>query len=122
MKSEAYGPRERIRSKKDFADLYKSGGCYRGKHFNLIFRPNELGFSRMSAVASRRIGNAVVRARSRRRARELFRRNKDLVPGTMDMLVIARLGLGEASWEDLLQQYRSAMKYAARGRRADTSQ
>ncbi len=119
MKSEAYGPRERIRSKKDFTDLYKSGGCFRGKYFNLIFRPNALGFSRMSAVASRRIGNAVARNKARRRARELFRRHKDLVPGTLDMLVIARQGIGEASWENLLGQYRSAMKYAARSRRPE---
>lgn len=118
MKPEAYGPRERIRSKKDFSDLYQSGGCFRGKHFNLIFRPNELGFSRMSAVASRRIGNAVARNRARRRARELFRRHKDLVPGTLDMLVIARLGIGAASWEELFRQYQSAMKYAARGGRS----
>ena len=115
MKSEAYGPRERIRTKKDFSDLYESGGCFRGKHFNLIFRPNDLGYSRMSAVASRRIGNAVARNKARRRARELFRRHKDLVPGTLDMLVIARQGIGEAAWEDLLRQYKSAMKYAARG-------
>ncbi|MDD8025215.1 MAG: ribonuclease P protein component [Acidobacteriota bacterium] len=116
MKSEAYGPRERIRKKKDFSDLYESGGCFRGKFFNLIFRPNDLGFSRMSAVASRRIGNAVARNRARRRARELFRRRKDLVPGTMDMLVIARQGLGEAAWEDLVRQYQAAMKYVARSR------
>ncbi len=114
--SEAYGPRERIRKKKDFSDLYGNGGCFRGKYFNLIFRPNVLGFSRMSAVASRKIGNAVQRNKARRRARELFRRNKDLVPGTMDMLVIARLGLDAAVWEDLVRQYRAAMAYAARGR------
>lgn len=113
--SEAYGPRERIRKKKDFSDLYGNGGCFRGKHFNLIFRPNDMGFSRMSAVASRKIGNAVQRNKARRRARELFRRNKDLVPGTMDMLVIARLGIDVAAWEDLVRQYRAAMKYAARG-------
>ena len=77
--SEAYGPRERIRKKKDFSDLYGNGGCYRGKYFNLIFRPNGLEFSRMSAVASRKVGNAVQRNKARRRARELFRRKQGII-------------------------------------------
>jgi ribonuclease P protein component len=117
--SEAYGPRERIRKKKDFSDLYGNGGCFRGKFFNLIFRPNELGFSRMSAVASRKIGNAVQRNKARRRAKELFRRQKDLVPGTMDMLVIARMGICQADWTELFKQYQAAMKYIARSRPAE---
>jgi hypothetical protein len=33
----------------------------------------------------------------------------------MDMLVIARLGLDAAVWEELVRQYRAAMAYVARG-------
>ena len=114
--SETYGPRERIRKKKDFADLYENGGCYRGKCFNLIFRPNGMEFSRMSAVASRKVGDAVRRNRARRRARDLFRRNRALLTFPMDILVISKAGANRASFEELQGQYRTALLYAARSR------
>jgi len=112
--SETYGPRERIRKKKDFTDLYGSGGCYRGKFFNLIFRPNGLDFSRMSAVASRKVGNAVRRNKARRRAKELFRRNKELLTVPMDILVIAKSSASGADFAELREQYMAALRYAGR--------
>jgi ribonuclease P protein component len=111
--SETYGPHERIRKKKDFADLYENGGCYRGKYFNLIFRPNGLEFSRMSAVASRKVGDAVRRNRARRRARELFRRNKALLTFPMDILVIAKASANGPAFAELQEQYQTALRYAA---------
>ena len=114
--SESYGPLERIRKKKDFAGLYESGGCYRGKFFNLIFRPNGLDFSRMSAVASRKVGDAVRRNKARRRARELFRRNKALLTIPMDILVIAKARANGAAFGELREQYQAALLYAARCR------
>jgi ribonuclease P protein component len=114
--SETYGPRERIRKKKDFADLYENGGCYRGKYFNLIFRPNGLEYSRMSAVASRKVGDAVRRNKARRRARDLFRRNRAILTFPMDILVISKAGANGAAFAELLAQYRAALLYAARFR------
>ncbi len=116
--SETYSPQQRIRKKKDFAELYESGGCYRGKYFNFVFRANGLDFSRMSAVSSRRVGNAVRRNRARRRARELFRRNRDLLTYPMDILVIAKAAVHGAAFAELQEQYRAAALYAARFRPA----
>ena len=114
--SESYGPRERIRKKKDFADLYRNGGCYRGPDFHLIFRPSPTGYARMSAVASRKVGNAVDRSRARRRVRELFRRNKELLSEPLDMLMIAKKSLLETAWPGLVEEYGAALRYAARRR------
>lgn len=59
----------------------------------------------MSAVSSRKVGNAVRRNRARRRARELFRRNKDLIKTPMDMLFIVRADFVDAPWPVLRGQY-----------------
>jgi len=107
---ERYGPQERIRKKKDFSDLYKKGSCARGKYFNLIFLPNGLGHSRMAAVTSKKVGNAVERNRIRRRARDLYRRNKDLLAYPVDILLIAKKDIKDATWQDLLLRYRSAVE------------
>jgi ribonuclease P protein component len=59
----------------------------------------------MAVVASKKIGNAVQRNRVRRRVRELFRRNKELLTLPVDMIVLTKKGVQEASWEDMRIQY-----------------
>ena len=55
----------------------------------------------MAVVASRKVGNAVQRNRIRRRAKELFRRNKDLLISPVDLLLISKKEMRDASWADL---------------------
>jgi ribonuclease P protein component len=107
---ESYRPQERIRKKSDFSELYKRGRCDRGKYFNLIHLPNDLGYSRMAVVASRKVGNAVQRNRIRRRAKELFRRNKGLLISPRDLLLISKKEMQAASWTDLCRRYADALQ------------
>ena len=111
---ESYRPHERIRKKTDFTGLYRRGRCDRGKYFNLIHLPNGLGHARMSAVTSRKVGNAVQRNRIRRRAKELFRRNKDLLISPVDLLLVSKKEMGDASWEDLCRRYTEALRSLGR--------
>lgn len=106
---EGYRPQERIRKKADFSELYKRGRCDRGKYFNLIHLPNDLGHSRMAVVASRKVGNAVKRNRIRRRAKELFRRNKGLLISPRDLLLISKKEMYDASWPELSRRYLEAV-------------
>jgi len=107
---ESYSPRERIRKRKDFSHLYKKGRLTRGTYFNLIYLPNSLSYSRMAVVASKKIGNAVQRNRVRRRVKELFRRNKELLTLPVDMIVVTKKGLQDASWENMKTQYLTMIK------------
>ncbi|MBN1939449.1 MAG: ribonuclease P protein component [Candidatus Aminicenantes bacterium] len=103
--SDSYGPRERIRKKSDFQALYRKGRSFRSRFFTVVYLLNDRGYPRMSAVSSRKVGDAVRRNRARRRARELFRRNKDLLNTSMDMLIITRADMVEAPWAALRDQY-----------------
>ncbi|OGD16955.1 MAG: ribonuclease P protein component [Candidatus Aminicenantes bacterium RBG_16_63_14] len=107
--NERLTPLERIRKKSDFASLYRDGGRFRGRHFTLVFLKNELGHSRLAVVASRKVGSAVVRNRVKRRFRELFRRNKELLREPLDIIVIARPESGEAAWTELREAYISSL-------------
>ena len=111
---EGYRPQERIRRKSDFSELYKRGRCDRGRYFNLIHLPNDLGHSRMAVVASRKVGNAVQRNRIRRRAKELFRRNKDLLTSPIDLLLVSKKEMRDASWADLRERYAEALRSLGR--------
>ncbi len=98
-------PLERIRKKSDFASLYRDGSRFRGRYFSLVFRGNELGYSRLAVVVSRKVGSAVVRNRVKRRLRELFRRNKRLLKEPTDLIVIARPESGGAPWPEIQEAY-----------------
>jgi len=116
---ETLSPRERIKKKKDFLFLYKKGYRYRGKFFNLIYLSNDLCFSRMAVVASKKIGNAVKRNKVKRSMRALFRKNKELLKNPLDIIFIAKKEILEASWPMLEKDYSAAFESIFQKKRAE---
>jgi ribonuclease P protein component len=102
---ETFTPQERIRKKKDFIFLYKKGNRYRGRYFNLIYLSNDLNFSRMAVVVSKKVGGAVERNTIKRRLRTLFRRNKHILLNPLDMILIVKKEIQGASWHSLEEEY-----------------
>jgi ribonuclease P protein component len=66
-------PDAHLRFRNDFQILYAHGTAVRGDLMVMIFRPNELGLTRLGFVASGKVGTAVTRNRSKRLLREAFR-------------------------------------------------
>ncbi len=68
---------------------------------------------RLGITASRKVGGAVVRNRSRRRIRELFRTRPDAVKGwTGDLVVNVRRGCDEVAWETLAEELERCVRKA----------
>lgn len=105
---------ERLRGRGHISRLFNTGG--RGSTSRLAARAlaNDLGYSRLVAVAGKGLGNAVVRGRLRRRIRAAFRIEKIRLPVGYDVAVIARPGLLEAAWEDVREDLRQALTKAVR--------
>ena len=103
--SETFTPQERIRKKKDFLFLYKKGNRYRGRYFNLIYLSNDLNFSRMAVVVSKKVGGAVEINSIKRRLRTLFRRNKHILLNPLDIILIVKTEIQGASWQSLEEEY-----------------
>jgi ribonuclease P protein component len=108
--NERLTPPERIRSKKDFISLYRNGCRFRGPYFNLVYRPNPLGHSRLAVVVSKKVGPAVTRNRVKRRLRELFRRNKALLLEPTDLIIVARPEIAALGAPELRDDYLLAME------------
>jgi ribonuclease P protein component len=108
--NETLGPHERIRKRNDFLSIYKKGKRYRGKYFNLIYFSNNLSFSRMAVVVSKKIGNAVKRNKIKRWMRSLFRRNKDLLKDSFDIIFVVKKEIHDATWIKLKGEYFSVIK------------
>ncbi len=108
--NETFGPPERIRKNKEFFHLYKKGKRYRGKYFNLVYLSSASSSSRIAVVVSKKVGNAVKRNKIKRWIRTLFRRNKNLLKIPLDIIVIAKKEILEASWLKLQEDYSAAIK------------
>ena len=59
---------------------------------------------RLGVVASRKVGNAVKRARAKRLLREAYRRNRSSFDGEVDVILIARRGILTASWAEIVEE------------------
>jgi len=114
--SETLVPQERIRKKKEFLFLYKKGNRYRGRYFTLIYLTNDLSYSRMAVVASKKVGRAVVRNKVKRRLRALYRRNKHLLQKNLDLVIIANKEAHEAPWQVLKNDYLTALQSIGQNR------
>jgi ribonuclease P protein component len=90
---------DRLRSRRDFERLAREGERRASPHFVLfVSRGGRRGRDtagprpRLGVTASRRVGNAVVRNRVKRRIRAAFRLGRELLPPGSDVVVVARPG------------------------------
>jgi ribonuclease P protein component len=103
---------ERLRRRPDFLKVQQRGIRARGRHMTIIVLPNDLGVSRLGIVATRRIGGAVKRNRSKRLAREIYRNNKPR-PG-LDVVVLPQPSFPDAAYADLEADFRTILRRHAR--------
>jgi len=63
--------------------------------------PNSAGFCRLGLTVPRKVGGAVVRNRVKRRLREIFRRNYDRMPDSIDLVINTYPPIADYSMEEL---------------------
>lgn len=107
-------PIERIRHRRDFLAA-NAGVRVPMSSFVLLVRPAGHAVPRVGFTVSKKVGNAVVRNRARRRLREVTRSLVPLqgVPGA-DHVFIARPRPQEPSWPDLVAEVEKALSKAKR--------
>lgn len=102
--------KEVLRSKKDFSLLYNRGKSIRERSLILIYRKNGLSYTRRAFLASKKVGNSVVRNRARRLLKESFRHlEKDVKPG-YDLIFIARNSIVDLKCFDVEESMQNALK------------
>lgn len=65
--------RHKLHKSSEFLRCYRRGRKCHGPLATLHYHPNEEGDARLGITASRKVGHAVVRQRTKRRIREIFR-------------------------------------------------
>ncbi|MFL2434416.1 MAG: ribonuclease P protein component [Vicinamibacterales bacterium] len=99
--------RGRLRRRQEFLNAQQNGSRIRGRHLTLFTIPNGLDQNRFGIIATRKIGGATRRNRSKRIMRELFRRLR-CEPG-YDVVSLLRPGFPDVAFCDLEEDYRGAL-------------
>jgi ribonuclease P protein component len=91
----------RLRRSTDFKRVRDSGQSWVNRWLVLVVLANDLDQVRVGAVASRRVGGAVTRSRTRRLIREAVRPRLEKISGGWDLVFLARASMGSASFQDV---------------------
>ena len=86
----SFGPEWRVRSRKDFAAIHAAKVRSESGPLLVYAMPNRLEHCRIGLSVGRRVGNAVVRNRIKRRIREAFRNHRSSWASGYDLLVVVR--------------------------------
>ena len=73
-----------------------------------------LPLTRLGVIASRRVGNAVVRNRGKRVIRRLFYKHRSLLPAGSQLLVILRFGFNTVSFAQLENEFLESCAWYAK--------
>ena len=92
-----------------FQRLYRSRGQANGL-LVLYARRNKTGMNRVGITASKKLGKAHIRNRTRRRIREVYRLNEEKFQPGWDIVVVARTRAVDAPFEKLTKSYLALAK------------
>ena len=101
----------RVKSEKDFNAIFKSGQSFANRKFVVYMLEKEQKHFRVGISVSKKLGNAVVRNRIKRKIRHvLMQHQKHLVQA--DFVVIARKGVEELDYHQVEQNLLHVLKIA----------
>lgn len=93
-----------------------------GRYLVVFALAGEGDVCRLGITATRKIGGAVVRNRARRRIRELFRANRELLAGwSGDLVVNVRQGCAVVGWGELAEDFTRCLSKLRQGARSPAS-
>lgn len=101
-----------LRDKRNFSAVYKKGRSFGGRYVVLFYKKNNLGYNRLGFLASKKVGNSVVRNRARRLLRESYRKIESNTKIGFDIILIARNTIKDVKCDDVYKSMYSLMKKA----------
>lgn len=106
--SHSFPASSRLRTSAEFQQAWQLGRRIHTQHFILIVCPNRCKRMRLGITVSRKVGNAVIRNRLKRRLREYFRRNLRPLEAFLDISIVAKRQAGSLPHELLVAELHKA--------------
>lgn len=90
-----------ITSKREYRDVYSDNTKIYGNLFIYLKKKIPEDLFAVGIVVSKKVGNAVIRNKVKRRVRAFLRENVHQHPASYKLVIIAKPEAGEASWQEL---------------------
>jgi len=104
-RDESFPKALRLTRRAQFLEVQGKGAKVTVEPLLALALPNTVGFTRLGLTVSTKVGNAVIRARIRRRLRELFRKRRHELPAGVDLVLIARGSAATADFQRLSRSF-----------------
>jgi ribonuclease P protein component len=92
----------RLTRNEDFQKVYRLGKSAANHQFVVYYRPNQtVDKFRLGISVSKKIGNAVVRNRLRRKIKEIVRLNETQIKQQIELIIIVRKPAVEMEYADM---------------------
>ncbi|MCC8182895.1 MAG: ribonuclease P protein component [Clostridiales bacterium] len=99
-----------LKQNKDFRRLYHRGKYAACATLVLYWSPNRYENNRLGITVSTKLGNAVVRNRTRRRIREIYRLHEEELRRGMDLVIVGRSSAPAAEYRRLDRDFQRLVK------------
>ena len=93
--------KEVLRRKDDFTAIYRKGRSIGERYIVFFYRKNDLSYNRTAFLASKKVGNSVVRHHLTRLVRESYRLHEDVFRRGFDIVVVARVSAKERTFREI---------------------
>lgn len=106
----SFPPKKRIRKRVEYLRIQKLSKKIHGKYFTLSYCFGLYLLPRLGIVATKKIGNAVIRNRGKRLVRETFRRHQHLLLPKIEIVFLLKQGIHQASQSEIDQEFLLTIK------------
>ena len=104
--------KEVLRRKDDFTAIYRKGRSIGERYIVFFYRKNDLSYNRTAFLASKKVGNSVVRNRARRLMKESYRQIFERLAVGYDIIFIARKTIVNLKCADVKKSIEAATRRA----------
>lgn len=112
-----FRPEDRLRHRRDFLHVYQEGRRVGGRCFSLFYLRGAGDRHRLGLTVPRKVGGAVVRNRVKRRLREVFRLNREVLgENPLDLVINVYPPGGQAASGELRAEFLRTAREAVEGR------
>ncbi len=105
-----FSQKERIKKKDHFTLLFKDSNKIETPYFILYYLLKRETERKIAFIASKKVGNAVVRNKVKRQLKEIVRQHQHHVNKRYDLALVARGNMKSAKYRDMVETFKTALQ------------